>query len=611
MSQHAPSMDGNGIAPGSVPSGNGTGPDGSTAGSGTLTGHPAMKALSAPAQWLDDRAGIAKSAKAQLRKVFPDHWSFLLGEIVLYSFILLLLSGVFLTLWFKPSMEEVVYNGSYAPLTGVHMSQAFASTLHMSFDVRGGLLVRQIHHWAALVFMAAMTLHMLRIFFTGAFRKPREINWLLGLVLINLGFLEGFAGYSLPDDLLSGTGLRVAEGMILSIPVVGSYISFFVFGGEFPGADFIPRLYSVHILLVPGILLALVALHILLVFYLKHTQMPGPGRTDKNVVGYPFFPVYVAKAGGYFFAVSGVIVLMSGTMTINPVWLVGPYNPAQVSADAQPDWYVGWLDGGLRMMPHWETHLWGFTLSWNVLIPFLGFMGILYTALGVYPFFERWITGDTREHHVLDRPRNQPTRTAFGAAGITAYGLCWAVGGNDVLATQLHLSIYQITYFARIAVFVLPVLIFILTRRICIGMQRRDASMLLHGYESGTIMRSPDGSFSELHKPLDVGTAYMISAHERQAVAAIPSATDSNGVRRKGLWLDRQRAKWSNFYFGNGNIIEKPTVTEIEAAHAHGSNGTSGYGGTNGHGADHAEVTDGDRDIDTGELTGTGSTARP
>ena len=210
MSQHAPSMDGNGVAPGSVPDGTTHEPD------GTLTGHPAMKALAAPRSGSTTARGIAKSAKAQLRKVFPDHWSFLLGEIVLYSFILLLLSGVFLTLWFKPSMEEVVYSGSYAPLTGVHMSEAFASTLHMSFDVRGGLLLRQIHHWGALIFMAAMTLHMLRIFFTGAFRRPREINWLLGLVLINLGFLEGFAGYSLPDDLLSGTGLRVAEGMILS-----------------------------------------------------------------------------------------------------------------------------------------------------------------------------------------------------------------------------------------------------------------------------------------------------------------------------------------------------------------------------------------------------------
>ena len=614
MSQHSPSMDGGGIAPGSVPNGsspNRQSPNGSTPAGGTLTGHPAMKALAAPAQWLDDRAAIARSAKAQLRKVFPDHWSFLLGEIILYSFILLLLSGVFLTLWFKPSMEEVVYNGSYAPLTGVHMSEAFASTLHLSFDVRGGLLLRQIHHWGAVIFMAAMTLHMLRIFFTGAFRRPREVNWLLGLVLINLAFLEGFAGYSLPDDLLSGTGLRVAQGMILSLPVVGTYVSFFIFGGEFPGDDFIARLYSVHILLVPGILLALVALHILLVFYLKHTQFPGPGRTDKNVVGYPFFPVYVAKAGGFFFAVSGVIVLMSATMTINPVWLVGPYNPAQVTAGSQPDWYVGWLDGGLRMMPNWETHLWGFTLSWNVLIPFVAFMGILYTALGVYPFFERWVTGDKREHHVLDRPRNQPTRTAFGAAGVTAYGLCWAVGGNDILATQLHLSIYQITYFARVAVFVLPVVVFILTRRICIGMQRRDASMLLHGYESGTILRSPDGGFSELHKPLDVHKAYMISAHERHAVAEIPSATDANGVRRKGLWLERQRAKWSAFYFGNGNILEKPTAAEIEAAQEHGHGG-SAYGGPNGHASDHA-VTDGHRDTDTGELTGTGSgsSARP
>src|SRR5262245_41711563 len=313
-----------------------------------------------PISWLDDRVGLATLSKKQLREVFADDWSFMLGEIALWSFVVLLLTGVFLSLWFDPSMQEVEYNGSYAPLRGITMSQAYASTLHISFEVRGGLLMRQVHHWAANLFLAAMTIHMLRVFFTGAFRKPREINWLIGLGLLQFGILEGFAGYSLPDDLLSGTGLRIAEGLMRSIPVVGSYISFFVFGGEFPGDAFIPRLYTVHVLLIPGILLGLIGAHMLLLVYHKHTQWAGPGRTNANVVGFPLLPVYAAKAGGFFFMVFGVTALMGALLQINPIWMYGPYDPSKVTAGSQPDWYMGWLEGGLRIMPPWETEIWGF-----------------------------------------------------------------------------------------------------------------------------------------------------------------------------------------------------------------------------------------------------------
>ncbi|HYO18076.1 MAG TPA: cytochrome b N-terminal domain-containing protein, partial [Dermatophilaceae bacterium] len=204
------------------------------------------------AGWVDDRLGNSSFLRRSLNKVFPDHWSFMLGEIALYSFIVILLTGVYLTLWFNPSMIEVVYDGSYAPLKGVKMSEAMASTLNISFDVRGGLLIRQIHHMAALFFVAAIAIHLLRVFFTGAFRKPREINWVIGVVLFLLAIAAGFSGYSLPDDLLSGTGLRITQGIIQASPVIGTWCAFLVFDGEFPGTAFIPRLYSVHILLVPG-----------------------------------------------------------------------------------------------------------------------------------------------------------------------------------------------------------------------------------------------------------------------------------------------------------------------------------------------------------------------
>ncbi|MBA3232741.1 MAG: ubiquinol-cytochrome c reductase cytochrome b subunit [Propionibacteriales bacterium] len=520
-----------------------------------------------PIAWLDERTGIHGLARKQLRKVFPDHWSFMLGEIALWSFVILLLTGVFLSLWFTPSQNEIEYMGSYARLRGLSMSEAYASTLDLSFDVRGGLLMRQMHHWAANLFLASMTIHMLRVFFTGAFRKPRELNWLVGLGLLQLGIIEGFAGYSLPDDLLSGTGLRIAEGLMLSIPVVGTYISFFVFGGEFPGGDFIPRLYTVHVLLIPGILLGLIAAHMLLLVYHKHTQWPGPGRTNDNVVGYPLMPVYMAKAGGFFFIVFGVTALMSALLQINPIWSYGPYNPAEVTAGSQPDWYMGWLDGGLRIIPNWETHIFGSTISWNVFIPGIMLMGILFTVLGAYPFIERWITGDKREHHLLDRPRNAPTRTAFGVAGITAYGLLWVSAGNDILSVKFHVSIYAVTWFVRIMVFVGPVIAFILTRRWCLSLQRHDRETVLHGYETGVIVRSPEGAYSEIHAPLSPERAYALTSHERPAPLALPPREDSGGVAAPKQGKERLRTRMSRFWYADD--VSKPTTAELEESHSH------------------------------------------
>ncbi len=537
--------------------------------------------------WLDERLGIGALTKKQLRKVFPDHWSFMLGEIALWSFVILLLTGTFLSFWFKPSMAEVEYMGSYANLRGLHMSEAYASTLDLSFDVRGGLLMRQMHHWSANLFLASMTIHMLRVFFTGAFRKPRELNWMIGLALLMLGIIEGFAGYSLPDDLLSGTGLRIAQGLMLSIPVVGSYISFFVFGGEFPGDDFIPRLYTVHVLLVPGILLALITAHMLLLVYHKHTQFPGPGRTNNNVVGFPLMPVYMAKAGGFFFIVFGVTALMGGLLQINPIWMYGPYNPAEVTAGSQPDWYMGWLEGGLRIMPNWETNLWGYTLSWNVLIPGVLLLGVLFALLAFYPFIERWITGDDREHHLLERPRNAPTRTAFGVAGMTAYALLWIAGGNDILAYEFGLSLNAITYVMRVAIFVVPVLAFIITRRWCLSLQRHDREVVLHGYETGVIVRSPDGSYAEIHRPINPVRAYELTMHEQHTPVELPAAHDANGVPAPAQGKERLRSRLSHFWYADD--VSKPTKEELEAAAHHATNGShaleDGHGPASGNGA--------------------------
>ncbi|HEX4657496.1 MAG TPA: cytochrome b, partial [Streptosporangiaceae bacterium] len=306
------------------------------------------RAIEGTGRWLDDRFHGARGFRVLFRKIFPDHWTFLLGEIALYSFIILLLTGTFLTLWFQPSMTDVVYHGSYTHLNGVHMSQAYASTLNISFDVRGGLLMRQIHHWAADLFVAAIMVHMLRIFFTGAYRKPRETNWLIGIVMLTLALLEGLFGYSLPDDLLSGTGLRILEGVLLSIPLVGTYLTFFLFGGPFPGHLIIPRLYIIHVLLIPGLLLALISAHLFIMFWQKHTQMPGKGRTNTNVVGAPTYPYFMAKTGAFFLFIFGALALASTFVQINPIWLYGPYTPVGISAGSQPDFYMGMLEGTLR-----------------------------------------------------------------------------------------------------------------------------------------------------------------------------------------------------------------------------------------------------------------------
>ncbi len=520
--------------------------------------------------YVDSRVGFSAVLKKNLRKVFPDHWSFMLGEIALYSFIILLLTGVFLTFWYKPSMTEVIYNGSYIPLKGIVMTEAYASTLEISFDVRGGMLIRQIHHWAALFFIAAMVVHLLRVFFTGAYRKPREFNWLLGLGLLTLGLLAGFTGYSLPDDLLSGIGLKIAASIVQAIPVIGTWALFFLFGGEFPGTDVISRLYAIHILLVPGIILALVTAHLLLVWTQKHTQYPGPGRPENTGVGYPLLPVYTAKAGGFFFIVFGVTTLMGALVTINPIWLYGPFTPDQVTAGSQPDWYIGFLEGSMRVMPAIEFTLFNtWTLSPNILIPAVVLPGIMFTLMGAYPFIESWITGDKREHNLLDRPRNAPTRTALGTMSLSFYILLWMGGGNDIIATTFNLSINSITYFMRVALIVVPPLVFVATRRICLGLQRNDLDKLIHGKETGRILRLPEGGFVEVHEPVNEAELPKLLARETYPVWEIPQKVDANGIKTPHYGRQLFRAKLSAWWTKGDLPI--PTTKEIQSGqhHAH------------------------------------------
>ncbi|MDT4903045.1 MAG: ubiquinol-cytochrome c reductase cytochrome b subunit [Pseudonocardiales bacterium] len=452
-------------------------------------------------RFFDERLKLAGPMRKQLNKVFPDHWSFMMGEIALYSFIILLLTGTYLTFFFDPSMAETTYSGRYVPMQGLPMSRAYESTLNITFDVRGGLVIRQIHHWAALLFLAAMLIHMFRVFFTGAFRKPRELNWLIGLSLIGLGIIEGFAGYSLPDDLLSGTGLRIADAIILSIPVIGTWVAFLVFGGAFPGDLIIGRFYIAHVLLIPAILAALIGAHLALVVRQKHTQFPGPGHTEDTVSGERVYPIYAAKAGGFFFIVAGICCALGGLAQINPVWLFGPYTPSQVSSGSQPDWYMMFLDGSTRLFPSWEIRLWHHTVP-AIFWPTVVLPGILFTLAGAYPFIEAKMTKDKRPHHLLQRPRDVPVRTALGAMAITFYLVLFLSGGNDVIAKAFDISLNAMTWGGRIALLTLPPLAYLAAYRICLGLQRHDREVLEHGLETGIIKVLPTGEFIEVHQPL-------------------------------------------------------------------------------------------------------------
>ncbi|WP_288831334.1 cytochrome bc complex cytochrome b subunit [uncultured Corynebacterium sp.] len=483
--------------------------------------------LAQAADNVDSRYTISGFLRPQLNKVFPTHWSFMLGEMALYSFIILLLTGIYLALFFDPSITKVIYDGDYLPLNGVEMSRAYATALDISFGVRGGLFVRQMHHWAALMFMMAMFAHMMRIFFTGAFRRPREANWLIGVTLILLGMMEGFFGYSLPDDLLSGVGLRIMSAIIVGLPIIGTWMHWAIFGGDFPSDLMLDRFYILHVLVLPGIILALVAAHLLLVWFQKHTQFPGPGRTENNVVGIRIMPVFAVKAIGFMFIVFAVLAGMAGLTTINGIWTIGPYNPSQVSAGSQPDIYMLWTDGAARVMPAWELYLGNYTIPGAFWVAMMCL--VMVVLLFAYPFIEKKVTGDDAHHNLLQRPRDVPVRTGVGVMGIVFFLLLTISGGNDHVAHFFQISLNAMTWVGRIGLIILPPLAYFITYRICVGLQRSDREVLEHGIETGVIKKLPNGAFIEVHQPLGPVDEYGHPIPLEYAGAPVPKQMNQLG----------------------------------------------------------------------------------
>jgi ubiquinol-cytochrome c reductase cytochrome b subunit len=417
-------------------------------------------------RWFDDRLGASRFARESLNKVFPDQWSFMLGEIALYCFVVLVLSGLYLTFFYVPSPNVVHYHGSYEALRGVRMSQAYESTVRISFDVRAGMVMRQMHHWAALVFIAAIVAHLCRIFFTGAFRRPREINWIVGVTLLILAIFNGFAGYSLPDDLLSGTGLRIAYSIALSIPVIGTWVAFLIFGGEFPADDILPRLFITHVLIIPAAIAALLSIHLAVIWHQKHTQFRGRGRREDNVVGSQLWPTYAAKSIGLFALVAGVLALLGGLAQINPIWQYGPFEPAAVTTAAQPDWYLGWVEGALRIMPPVYLHVGSYSVS-EIFWPAVVLPGLTFALLYAWPFLEAFATRDHAEHHLLDRPSERPVRTAIGVGVLAFYATLLLAGAQDLWSQHLGISLDVVLWSFRVLVFVLPVALGLFTWKLC------------------------------------------------------------------------------------------------------------------------------------------------
>jgi ubiquinol-cytochrome c reductase cytochrome b subunit len=412
-----------------------------------------------PPRWLDSRVRVARFLRNAMNHIFPDHWSFMLGEIAFYSFAILVVTGTFLALFFNGSSVKTPYEGSYHPLHGVPISAAYQSVLRLSFDVPAGLLIRQMHHWAADIFVGAIVAHMARIFFTAAYRRPREINWIIGVTLLFMALVNGFLGYSICDDLLSGAGLRVGYAIMLSIPVIGPWLTFLAFGGTVPVNTTVPRLYALHIFLVPALISVLLAIHLGLIWRQHHTNYPGPQRTNDTIVGSRLWPSYTLKSLGLFFLLFGVVAGLGGLVQIDPVWVYGPYDPVAIMPGAQPDWYLGWVEGAMRLFPGLNVYI------GHWLIPELFFPGVLlpllvFLLLYSYPWIDKLVSLDLGEHHVLRLPWQQPFNTAFGCSLLVFLLVLLIAGGDDVIVTALGRSVVAWRDTLRWVVFVLPALTF-------------------------------------------------------------------------------------------------------------------------------------------------------
>ena len=414
---------------------------------------------------LDDRLRLRPGTRKTLNKVFPHHWSFLLGETAVVCLVILVLTGTYLTFFYRASTEPILYSGAFDLYRGAELPGAFESTLRLSYDVPGGLLFRRLHRGASHLFIASVVLHLLRILFTGAFRRPRELNYLIGIVMFTIAIFEGFLGYSLPYDSLAGTGIRILYSSLLAFPLVGGQMAFWVFGGAFPTGDAIPRFFVLHVMVLPALLLGLTFLHLALLVRQRHTQFPRRGVDGHlYVFGKPLWPSQFAETTTLVLWVGGLLAAAAVLIPWADVALLGPYVPGEVGNNAQPDWFMFWLDGVLRMVPGIEVDLPGFTLN-GVFIAGIVLPGLVFGALIVYPFLERRVYRLQGDWHVLQNPLDIPLRAGFGLGTFSAVLLMSAAATSDQLSRITGIPIENVLWFFRITTVVVPPLLAFLIYR--------------------------------------------------------------------------------------------------------------------------------------------------
>ena len=399
--------------------------------------------------WIEERLELEKFARRYLKKAFPTHPTFLCGEMALFSFVMLVITGIFLGLSYEPSVREVNLFGRFVPA-------AYASVVKIDLS-SFGLITRRVHHWSAMLMIASVLLHLMRVYFTGCYKNPREINWIIGLILFGATFFASFTGYLLPYSEFSVTATSIGYYIAKSIPWLGNWISRLIFCGSFPADETIPRFFFMHVMLIPLTLITLIAIHMVILVKQKHSEprhnLSRPeSRGGKRLIGIPLWPNQVLISFCFFFFMAFVIFFIAVLLPANPVENYGPPGPG--TPIMRPDWYFLAIYGLLKLIPgtlHFD--LLGAKIT-SETVGGVFFPGLAAILLIVLPFIDR----RSKPQYYMDNPLDHPFRTSIGIMGLSLSAMLVLAGYIDILgASPTKMSIYVII--VTVTAFVAPYLI--------------------------------------------------------------------------------------------------------------------------------------------------------